>query len=77
MSARRKLNQGYVQGSLVIAGVIGAACRSWIVFWIAAAILVGLSLQSGEVRLTARRRGNRHFPRDRSRCDRRPTDHHP
>ncbi len=77
MSARHKLNQGFVQGSLVIAGVIGAACRSWIVFWVATVILVGLSLQSGEVRLTARRRGHRRFPRDRSRSDRHPPNRHP
>ena len=72
MSARHKLNQGFIQGSLVIAGVIGAVCGSWIVFCIAAAILVGLCLHAGDVRLTARRRGNRRIPSDRSPTDRQP-----
>lgn len=72
MGARQKLNQGYIQGSLVLAGVIGVACGSWIVFWIAAVILVGLSLQSGEVRLTRRRRSHRGSSRNRE-----PTDRHP
>ena len=63
MSARHKLNQAHVQGALVMAGVIGAACGSWTVFWIAAAILVGLSLHSGDIRPTGgRHRGNRRPP---------------
>ena len=65
MSARHKLNQGYIQGSLVLAAVIGAACGSWTVFWIAAAILVGLGLHSGEIRPTGGRRGNRRPPHNR------------
>lgn len=72
MGARQKLNQGYVQGALVIAGVIGAACGSWTVFWIAAIILVGSSLQSGEVRLTGRRGSRRNSSRNREPTNRRP-----
>ena len=71
MGARQKLNQGYVQGSLVIAGVIGAACGSWTIFCIAAVILVGLSLQSGEVRLTGRG-SRRNSSRNREPPNRRP-----
>jgi hypothetical protein len=55
MSARKKLNQGYLQGSLVVAGVVGFFCQSWTVFWIATAILVASSIHSGEIRLTARK----------------------
>ena len=78
MSARHKLNQGYVQGSLIIAGVIGAACESWTVFWIAALILVGLSVHSGEVRLMERpRRDNRRYRPDRFPDDRPPPDRRP
>ena len=64
MSARHKLNQGYIQGALVVAGVIGVACGSWTVFLIAAAILVGLSVYSGEIRPTGGPRGNRRPPPD-------------
>ncbi len=67
MSARHKLNQGYIQGALVVASVIGVACESWTVFLIAATILVGLSLHSGEIRPTGGRRSHR----------RPPTDHRP
>lgn len=63
MSARQKLNQGYIQGCLAIAALIGAVCRSWIIFGIAAVVLIGLSTQSGEIRPTpergAKRRGQR------------------
>ena len=71
MSARQKLNQGYIQGSLVIAGAIGVACESWVVFWIAALILVGLSTHSGEIRPTQRRRDQRSPHGRRSTNDRR------
>lgn len=72
MSARRKLNQGYVQGSLLIAGVIGAACGSWTVFWITTLILVALNIESGDVRLKTHRRGSRHVPQNRDLSDRHP-----
>lgn len=52
MSARQKLNQGYVQGCLAIAALIGAVCRSWVIFGIAAVVLIGLSTHSGEIRPT-------------------------
>ena len=65
MSARHKLNQAYVHGALVFAAVIGAVCGSWVVFWVTAAILVGLSLHSGDIRPTGGRHGNRRPPRDR------------
>jgi hypothetical protein len=51
MGARKKLNQSYLNGILIIAGVVGAATQSWIVFGIAAAALAVGSLHSGDIRL--------------------------
>lgn len=56
MSARHKLNQANVNGTLVIAGVVGAATESWTLFVILVAILVALSVHSGDIRLSSRRR---------------------
>ena len=50
MNARLKLNTAFVQGSLVIAAVIGGVTGSWAVFAIVAAILVGGAYYSGEIR---------------------------
>jgi hypothetical protein len=50
MGSRHKLNQGYVQGCLLFAGILGWLCHSWAVFWIAAFILISLSFHSGEIR---------------------------
>ncbi len=65
MSARHKLNQGYVQGCLAIAALIGAVCQSWIIFGIAAAVLIGLSMHSGEIRPTPGRSGKQRDKRRR------------
>ncbi|MDB5335664.1 MAG: hypothetical protein JWN70_1283 [Planctomycetaceae bacterium] len=72
MSARQKLNQGYVQGCLAIAALIGAVCRSWIIFGIAAVVLIGLSTHSGEIRPTPERGGKQ---RDKGRRGPRRPDH--
>ena len=67
MSARRKLNQGYIQGCLVLAAVVGFVCQSWAAFWITAVILVGLSMHAGEIRhggRPPRSRRRRRRPRD-------------
>ncbi len=50
MGARQKLNSAAILGSLLVAAVIGWITGSWIVFVIAALILVGLSLHSGDIR---------------------------
>lgn len=50
-SARHKLNAAYIHGSLLIAGLIGAATESWNVFVLAASILTATSVLSGEIRL--------------------------
>jgi hypothetical protein len=50
MGARQKLNEFYFLVSVFWAAVIGAATRSWAVFFIALVILVLCSLHSGGIR---------------------------
>lgn len=50
MGARKKLNQAYVTGSLLVAGVIGLATESLVVFIVALAILLVGNLYTGEIR---------------------------
>ena len=57
MSARQKLNQGYIQGCLAIAALVGVVCQSWVIFGITAAVLIGLSTHSGEIRPNPERAG--------------------
>ncbi len=56
MGARTKLNSVYLIGSLVIAGVLGAAAQSWTVFVIAAVVLLACSVYEGGIQLKGRRR---------------------
>lgn len=64
MGARDKLNQGYIRSSLIAAAVLGAICQSWTVFWVTAAILIGLSVHSGGIRPSGSR-GQQRRPRGR------------
>ena len=50
MGARKKLNSAAVLGSLILASAIGLFTGSWLVFIIAALVLVGLSWYSGDIR---------------------------
>lgn len=50
MSARRKLNRAYVNGSFIVAGIAGMATGSWVVFLVAAGILLTLNVANGEIR---------------------------
>jgi len=54
--ARQKLNSAYVTGSLFVAGIVGLATRSWIVFLIVAAVLIAGGFNDGTIRPTRRRR---------------------
>ncbi len=64
MSARHKLNQSYVNGALLIAGVIGACTESWTVFIALTAIFIGLSIHAGEIRPASTRRRRKHRRRN-------------
>jgi hypothetical protein len=50
MSARRKLNVAFVNGSLLIAGLAGLATGSWVVFGTAFAVSVALNCYAGSIR---------------------------
>lgn len=50
MSAKRKLNVAYSSGSLLIAGLLGCAADSFIVFLVALAALVAGAFYLGEIR---------------------------
>jgi hypothetical protein len=56
MGARQKLNQAVMNGCLIVAGVVGALCRSWLVFGVATAVVIGLAVHGGDIRLRGRRR---------------------
>ena len=55
MGAREKLNSAYVIGSLILAAVAGSIGGSWLVFFIAAGILLALNLHAGDIRPSKRR----------------------
>ncbi len=50
VGARQKLNSVAITGSLAVASVLGCMTNSAVVFVIAAVILLGLSLHSGDIR---------------------------
>jgi len=50
MGARSKLNGAFLNGSLLLAGLIGGLTESWVVFWLALAGLLMANLTSGEIR---------------------------
>lgn len=56
MGARQKLNRAAINGCLIIAGLFGAACGSWLVFSVALALAIVLALSDGDIRPKARRR---------------------
>ena len=56
MGARKKLNTVAIAGSLFLASFLGCVANSWLVFIIAALILLGLSLYSGDIRPSKRGR---------------------
>lgn len=55
MGARQKINQAYVNGALFVAGIIGIAAESWLLFLGALAVLLALDVMAGGIRLTRRR----------------------
>ena len=57
MGARRKLNWGYLNGSLLLASVAGGLTESWLFFALALLALIAGNVHAGEIRL--RRRGTR------------------
>jgi len=56
VGARTKLNVAAINGSLVIAAIVGLALESWPAFWAVAILLVVGNLYAGEIRPGSRRR---------------------
>jgi hypothetical protein len=50
MGAKNDLNEIYLTGSVVVAGLIGAAAQSWGVFFSALILLVGISAFTRKIR---------------------------
>ena len=50
MGARQKLNAVAIQGCLIVSGIIGLVCQSWLIFLIASVVLIGASLAAGDFR---------------------------
>ncbi|NLE38565.1 MAG: hypothetical protein GX621_11120 [Pirellulaceae bacterium] len=51
-TARDKLNSAHLIGAFVFASIVDAATGSWLAFFLAAGIVIGLSIHSGGIRLT-------------------------
>ena len=56
MPAREKLNSAAIQGVLALAALIALIFQSWPMFWLAAAVMVGAAIYSGDIRLSKRGR---------------------
>ena len=56
MNARLKLNSANIQGALVVAGLVGWAFGSWIVFIAVAAVLLASAHYEGSIRRTTKPR---------------------
>jgi hypothetical protein len=50
MGAKQKLNQVYIGGSLLLAAVAGGLCDSFVVFIVAAIVLLSLNVHAGDIR---------------------------
>jgi hypothetical protein len=55
MGARQKLNGGYFLRILLMAGAAACLTDSWVVLVIGLAVLLGISINNGDIRLDKRR----------------------
>lgn len=55
MNARQKLNAAFLQGSLLVATIIGIYAESWLVFLVSLLLSVATAIYTGDIRLTPRR----------------------
>jgi hypothetical protein len=56
MNARNKLNAAHLNGSVIIAGIIGLLIQSWPIFIAALIVLVVGNVLSGEIRPRSKNR---------------------
>jgi hypothetical protein len=50
VGARQKLNSASILGSIALSAILGCLTNSWLVFIVAAVIMVGLSCYVGDIR---------------------------
>lgn len=50
MTAKHKLNSAYIQGTLVIAAMVGILTESWLVFLLVAVVLISAGMHDGSIR---------------------------
>lgn len=50
MGARQKLNRFHLVGDIFVAALVGILAQSWIAFFLALAVLLGLDMHTGAVR---------------------------
>jgi hypothetical protein len=55
MGARERLNAAYAAGAAVFAAFAGAGFKSWTVFAVVLAVVLGLCLLGGHIRVAGRR----------------------
>jgi len=51
VTAKTKLNEAYLFGSLILAGIIGLLAQSFFIFIIAASVIIAVEIISGSIRL--------------------------
>ena len=51
MTAKTKLNEAYLLGSLILAGIIGLLAQSVFIFIIAASVIIAVEIISSSIRL--------------------------
>ena len=56
MSARKKLNCLNIVGAITVAAIVGGLIGSWLVFFMAATLLIGGAIYVGDIRINSRRR---------------------
>ena len=49
-TANQKINQAHINGGLVLAGLVGLGSESFVVFFLALAVCIGMSFHSGGIR---------------------------
>ena len=49
-TAKHKLNQAHINGAFVLAGIVGLGSGSFVVFFLALAVCIGMSFHSGGIR---------------------------
>jgi len=59
LNARLKLNQAYINGALLVAGLFAAIAESWVLFILLSAIFIGLSLHTGDIRPSSKARDSK------------------